>query len=113
MESAEQLKQRVRKEKQVLARLGLAKTHLENAEREHIWAIASAHSEGLSIRKIAGAMGLSSSRIHQLLHTDEAQQIPEWLNSSSEPRPHRDEPSNRRVEKSGGKLENAFSDLHI
>lgn len=92
MESAEQLKQRVLKEKQVIARLCLAKTRLEAAEREHIWAIAAAHAEGLSIRKIAGAMGLSSSRVHQLLHTDEAQQIPEWLNSLRELRLDRDEP---------------------
>jgi hypothetical protein len=38
-----------------------------------------AHSEGLSIRKIAEVTGLSSSRVHQLLHTDEARQIPDWL----------------------------------
>ncbi len=41
--------------------------------------IATAHTEGLSIRKIAEATGLSSSRVHQLLHTDEARQIPDWL----------------------------------
>ena len=90
MESVEQLKQRVSKEKRLTSRLCLAKIRLEEAEQEHIWAIAAAHAEGLSIRKIAAAMGLSSSRVHQLLHTDEANQIPEWLNSQNEPEPDRD-----------------------
>jgi hypothetical protein len=34
---------------------------------------------GLSIRKIAAATGLSSSRIHQLLSATEAKEIPVWL----------------------------------
>ena len=33
--------------------------------------------------KIATATGLSSSRVHQLLHSEEAGQIPAWLNSLS------------------------------
>jgi hypothetical protein len=44
-----------------------------------MWAIVSAHQAGLSIRKIASATGLSSSRIHQLLNAPEAQDIPVWL----------------------------------
>src|SRR5208282_4754482 len=43
------------------------------------WAIISAHQAGLSIRKIAGATGLSSSRIHQLLNAPEGKEIPVWL----------------------------------
>ena len=58
-------------------------TRLEAAEQERIWAIASAHAQGLSIRKIATVTTLSSSRVNQLLHTDEAGQIPKWLNSLS------------------------------
>lgn len=81
MESIEQIKAQVAKEKRLKDRLSLARMRLEAAEREHVWAIASAHNEGLSIRKIAAEMGLSSSRVHQLLHTDEAAQIPEWLTS--------------------------------
>ena len=84
MESAERLKQKVLQEKRVAARLARAQSRLEAAERERIWAIASAHSQGLSIRKIATATTLSSSRVHQLLHSDEADQIPDWLNSLSE-----------------------------
>jgi len=39
----------------VANRLGWAQARLEAAERERIWAIASAHTQGLSIRKIAAA----------------------------------------------------------
>ena len=84
MESPERLKQKVLQEKRVANRLGWAQTRLEAAERERIWAIASAHTQGLSIRRIATATTLSSSRVHQLLHTDEADQIPEWMNSLNE-----------------------------
>ena len=84
MESPERLKQKVLQEKRVANRLGWAQTRLEAAERERIWAIASAHTQGLSIRKIAAATTLSSSRVHQLLHTDEAGHIPAWLNSLNE-----------------------------
>jgi hypothetical protein len=40
--------------------------------------------EGLSIRRIAAATSLSSSRVHQLLHTDEAGEIPDWLSRLAE-----------------------------
>ena len=84
MESSEQLKQNVLNERRLTDRLRLATTRLQDAQQEHIWAIAAAKSEGLSIRKIAAATGLSPSRVHQLLHTDEALQIPQWLNSLTE-----------------------------
>ena len=83
MESAERLKQKVLQEKRLTNRLGWAQTRLEAAERERIWAIASAHAQGLSVRKIATATTLSSSRVHQLLHAEEAGQIPQWLNALS------------------------------
>lgn len=81
MKSREQLKAEVAKEQRIQSRLSLARTRLEDAQREQIWAIAAAHSDGLSIRKIAAVMGLSSSRVHQLFQSDEAHQIPAWLNS--------------------------------
>jgi len=81
MEPSEQLKQQVLKENRLTARLRMAASRVEAAEKERIWAIATAHSTGLSIRKIAAATDLSSSRVHQLLHTDEAYQMPEWLNA--------------------------------
>lgn len=79
MESLDQSKEKELKDKRLANRLRLATTRVKDAERERIWAIAQAHAEGLSIRTIAKVTGLSSSRIHQLLHTDEAERIPEWL----------------------------------
>ena len=93
MESPEQFKQRVLTERRLTDRLRLATTRLEDAQQEHVWAIAAAKSEGLSIRKIAAAIGLSSSRVHQLLHTNEALQIPQWLNSPTEHQANTDEQS--------------------
>ncbi len=55
MEPPEQLKQKVLTEKRLTNRWRLATTRLEDAQPEHIWAIAAAKSEGLSIRKIAAA----------------------------------------------------------
>ena len=40
---------------------------LEQAERERSWALASARAEGLSIRALAAAVRLSSSRVHQIV----------------------------------------------
>ncbi len=84
MESREQLKEKDLKEKRLTNRLRLATTRVKDIEQERIWALAMAHTQGLSIRKIAEATGLSSSRVHQLLHTDEARQIPEWLLSGQD-----------------------------
>ena len=38
---------------------------LEQAEREPTWALVSARAEGISIRTLAMAVGLSPSRVHQ------------------------------------------------
>ncbi len=83
MESLDRSKEKELKDKRLTNRLRLATTRVKDAERERIWAIAKAHAEGLSIRTIAKVTGLSSSRVHQLLHTDEAHQVPEWLNDLS------------------------------
>ena len=83
MESLDRSKEKELKDKRAANRLRLAATRVKDAERERIWAIAKAHAEGLSIRTIAKVTGLSSSRVHQLLHTDEAHQVPEWLNDLS------------------------------
>ena len=53
-----------RRERRVLLR---AAWRLEQAERERSWALASARAEGVSIRALAAAAGLSSSRVHQLV----------------------------------------------
>ena len=83
MESLDRSKEKELKDQRASNRLRLATTRVKDAERERIWAIAKAHAEGLSIRTIAKVTGLSSSRVHQLLHTDEAERIPEWLNNLS------------------------------
>ena len=54
----------------------LATERLENAQRERIWAIVEAHQVELSVRQIAAVTDLSSSRVHQLLGSDEALEIP-------------------------------------
>ena len=53
-----------RRERRVLLR---AAWRLEHAERERSWALASARTEGVSIRALAAAAGLSSSRVHQIV----------------------------------------------
>jgi hypothetical protein len=79
METHDEFEERIRREQQVAARLRLATERLEDAQRERIWAIVEAHQSGLSVRQIAAATGLSSSRVHQLLGSDEAREIPRWL----------------------------------
>jgi hypothetical protein len=53
-----------RRERRVLLR---AAWRLEQAERERSWVLASARAEGVSIRALAAAAGLSSSRVHQIV----------------------------------------------
>src|SRR4051812_47112940 len=89
METNAEFDERIRRERQVAARLRLATERLDEAQRERIWAIVDAHQAGLSVRQIASATGLSSSRVHQLLGSDEAREIPRWLSQ----RRGRDHPS--------------------
>jgi hypothetical protein len=98
------------KEKRLTERLHLATTRVKDAERERIWAIATAHSKGLSIRKIAEATGLSSSRVHQLLHTDEASQIPDWLSLLLEPKENTDQYSDEEKNFSLRELQQQLAD---
>ena len=56
-----------RRERRVLQRVSRAAWRLEQAERERAWALASARAEGISIRKLAAAAGLSPARVHQLV----------------------------------------------
>jgi hypothetical protein len=79
METHDEFQERMRREQQITARLRLATQRLDDAQRERVWAIVEAHKSGLSVRQIAIATGLSSSRVHQLLGSDEAREIPRWL----------------------------------
>ncbi len=56
-----------RRERRVLTRVSRAAWRLEQAERERTWALVSARAEGISIRTLATAIGLSPSRVHQLV----------------------------------------------
>jgi hypothetical protein len=60
-------------------RLHLATERLEETQREGIWAVVEAHESGSSIRQIAAATTLNSSRVHQLLGSEESREIPRWL----------------------------------
>jgi hypothetical protein len=55
----EELRQSAQLERRMMARLKTANIRFTDAQVERIWAIVSAHQTGLSIRKIAGATGLS------------------------------------------------------
>ena len=55
-----------RRERRVLRRVSRAAWRLEQAERERAWALASARAEGVSIRTLAAAAGLSPARVHQV-----------------------------------------------
>jgi hypothetical protein len=46
------------------ARLRRARFRLEAAKVERAWAVVSAHRDGLSVRKIGEAIGLSPTRVH-------------------------------------------------
>ena len=48
-------------------RVSRAAWRLEQAERERTWALVSARAEGISIRTLATAAGLSPSRVHQIV----------------------------------------------
>src|SRR5262245_55155709 len=84
METNDQFRERIQREQRLTARLRLATERLEEAQRERIWAVVEAHQSGLSIRQIAAATGLSSSRVHQLLGSEESREIPRWLNRQRE-----------------------------
>ena len=58
---------RWRRERRVLLRVSRAAWRLEQARRERSWALPSARAEGVSIRALAAAAGLLSSRVHQIV----------------------------------------------
>ena len=53
--------------RRVLTQVSRAAWRLEQAERERAWALASARAEGISIHTLATAIGLSRSRVRQLV----------------------------------------------
>ena len=65
-----------RRERRVLTRVSRAAWRLEQAERERVWALVSARAEGISIRGLAAAIGLSPSRVHQLVADADLDALP-------------------------------------
>ena len=61
------ISERIAAARRVLARVSRAAWRLDQAERERTWALVSARAEGISIRTLAAAIGLSPSRVHQLV----------------------------------------------
>lgn len=55
-----------RRQRRVLRRVSRAAWRLEQAEAERSWALVSARAEGISIRTLAEAAGLSPARVHQI-----------------------------------------------
>lgn len=78
METAEAIRGQVEHEQRVIVRLTTATTRFSDAQLERMWAIKSAHEQGLSIRQIAGVTGLSSSSVHQVLNSKDLPRIPRW-----------------------------------
>ena len=85
MGEQEAWRQRVRRDQQLIERLRTAAFRLEAAQEERTWAIVAAHQQGLPIRRIAAATGLSATRVHQLLTATSAEGIPGWLSRLREP----------------------------
>ena len=85
MDEQEAWRQRVRREQGLIERLRTAAFRLEAAQEERTWAIVAAHQQGLPIRRIAAAAGLSATRVHQLLAAAATAAIPSWLSRLSEP----------------------------
>lgn len=52
---------------QIRRRLRRASFRLETAILERTWAVVSASRQGMSVRQVAEAVGLSPSRVHQIL----------------------------------------------
>ena len=57
METNDAFHERIQRERQLAARLGLASERLEEAQRERVWAFVEAYQSGLSIPQIAAARG--------------------------------------------------------
>ena len=57
----------LRRERRVLLRASRMAWRMDQTERERNWALASPCAEGVSITLLAAAVGLSSSRMRQIV----------------------------------------------
>ncbi len=85
MDEQEAWRQRVRREQGLIERLRTAAFRLEAAQEARTWAIVAVHQQGLAIRRVAAATGLSATRVHQLLTAAAPEGIPAWLSRLREP----------------------------
>jgi hypothetical protein len=60
-------RERWEQRERVVARLKRASFRLEMAQLERTWAVVSAHRGGCSVRDIASSVGLSPTRVHQVV----------------------------------------------
>jgi hypothetical protein len=74
----------IRRRNQIEARLARASFRLEMAQVERIWAVVSARRDGWSVRDIAKRVGLSSTRVHQLISDPKAAFIDHVLSTLRE-----------------------------
>ena len=72
-------REKVQRQEWIRTRLARASFRLEMAELERIWAIVSAHREGMSVREIARHIGLGPTRVHQLVSSPQADCVEEAL----------------------------------
>src|ERR1035441_919658 len=70
-----QSREQLQRQKRIRMRLARASFRFEMAELERIWAIVSAHREGLSVRDIAQQVGLGPTRVHQLVTSPQADSV--------------------------------------
>lgn len=72
-------REEVQRKERIRTRLARASFRLEMAELERIWAIVSAHRDGMSVRDIARHAGLGPTRVHQLVTSPQADCVEEAL----------------------------------
>ena len=110
-----------RRERRVLQRVSRAAWRLEQ-ERERSWALASARAEGVSIRKLAAAAGLSPAGVDQMRRRSRVQAVRRRLIIRQEfhrHRPHRrlastsDRPQRSNCYKSSGGQRPATSERPV
>jgi hypothetical protein len=93
-----------RKER-IKGRLGRAAFRLEMAEMERTWAVVSAHREGLTLREIAGQVGLGPTRVHQIVTSPQAELVEQALSVLREAGwPAPEDPSPDAEEQISGRL---------
>ena len=64
------------------SRLQIKAARLEDAEQERLWSLVAAQKDGMSLRDMAREVGLSRSRVQQLLTSEPTQGVPTQANGA-------------------------------